>query len=372
MKKQYIAGGVAALFCVACHAQSSVTLYGLISVGVEYVSNEAGHSNLKMLSGSQQGSRWGFKVREELGGGLAAVAQLENGFDVTNGRLMQGGREFGRQAFVGLAHKRFGTVLFGRQTDTFWDILTPFYGASAGSSLNVHVGDNDNIFGDFRYSNAVKYISPTFAGFLGEAMYAFSNQAGGFGNNRAAGLGLLYQQGPVAAGLAFMSIDRPGTANSDGAVTNDYSAAPFQLFHTSPLNATVGVDRQQQVGGGASYQFSQIALYANVTRVRFDYLDSTALRLMNYDVTAVYKVNPSLFAAVGYVFTEGNYSGASVANPHWNMGQVSLDYFLSKRTDVYVYGVIQKATSTTAQIVAQGKSSSALQSLVLAGIRTRF
>ncbi len=35
---------------------------------------------------------------------------LENGFNVMNGRLGQGGDEFGRQAYVGLSTAQFGTA----------------------------------------------------------------------------------------------------------------------------------------------------------------------------------------------------------------------------------------------------------------------
>ncbi|CAB3745542.1 hypothetical protein LMG24238_07672 [Paraburkholderia sediminicola] len=374
MKTQTRVAALAAIaYCTHAHAQSSVTLYGLISVGVEYVSNEGGHSNVKMLSGSQQGSRWGMRVKEDLGGGMSAIAQLENGFDLASGKLSQGGREFGRQAYVGISSNRFGTFTIGRQTDTFWDVLLPFYGPTFGSSLNVHVGDNDNTFGTYRFNNTVKYVSPSVMGITGEGMYSFSNQAGAFGNNRAMGLGLSYQRGALAAGLAYMSLDNPGTANADGAVTNDYAGAPFQLFRASPLNATAGVSNERRYGGGASYSFTEkLGAAVNITQVKFEYLDSTSLRLTNYDVTLNYRVTPAFFVAAGYVYTNGRYDAAGVGNPHWHMGQISLDYFLSKMTDVYIYGVVQRASSTNADIYGNVKSSSPLQSIALAGIRKKF
>lgn len=51
----------------------------------------------------------------------------------------------------------------------------------------------------------------------------------------------------------------------------------------------------------------------------------------------------------GYVFTAGSYSGIS-STPRWHMAQLSLDYFFSKRTDVYVYGTYQKAVGAKADI----------------------
>jgi predicted porin len=89
----------------AAHAQSSVTLYGIIDTSITYVNHAVGNKNLWSVSntnsGDLSGTRWGLKGKEDLGGGLAAIFQLENGFDPGNGKLNQGGRIFGRQAFVG-------------------------------------------------------------------------------------------------------------------------------------------------------------------------------------------------------------------------------------------------------------------------------
>src|SRR6185437_15305929 len=98
----------------AAHAQSSVTLYGTIDNALTYVNHAAGSKNLWSLgnasSGDLSGTRWGIKGNEDLGGGLAAIFQLENGFDPSTGKLNQGGRIFGRQAYVGLTSNAFGGV----------------------------------------------------------------------------------------------------------------------------------------------------------------------------------------------------------------------------------------------------------------------
>jgi hypothetical protein len=67
-----------------------------------------------------QGSRWGMRGTEDLGGGLKAIFLLENGFDASTGKLWQGGLEFGRQAWVGLSSARLGTVSLGRQYARGW------------------------------------------------------------------------------------------------------------------------------------------------------------------------------------------------------------------------------------------------------------
>jgi hypothetical protein len=75
-----------ALAASPAFAQSSVTLYGVLDEGIDYTNN-AGHGAVwEMVSGYAQGSRWGMKGSEDLGGGLKAVFQLENGFDVSSAR----------------------------------------------------------------------------------------------------------------------------------------------------------------------------------------------------------------------------------------------------------------------------------------------
>ena len=83
---------VIAFASISASAQSSVTLYGIISNGLGYVSNQGGHSNWTMISGANQNNRLGFRLTEDLGGGLSAIGVLENGFDSNSGKLGQGGR----------------------------------------------------------------------------------------------------------------------------------------------------------------------------------------------------------------------------------------------------------------------------------------
>ena len=98
------------------HAQSSVTLYGILDAGVTYASNTGGSHVVRFDDGISYGNRWGLKGTEDLGGGLSAVFALESGFKIGTGRLILGGAQFGRQAYVGLSG-RWGTVSFGNQLD---------------------------------------------------------------------------------------------------------------------------------------------------------------------------------------------------------------------------------------------------------------
>jgi predicted porin len=144
----------------AAFAQSSVTLYGIVDAGLGYTSGQrvsqssgaAGKpvvytnaSNYGFASGTWSGDRWGFKGNEDLGGGLAAIFQLENGFNIGTGQLGQGGREFGRQAWMGLSSTKFGKVTLGRQYDPIVDFVGSLSAGNFLTGMGAHPGDLDNI-----------------------------------------------------------------------------------------------------------------------------------------------------------------------------------------------------------------------------------
>jgi predicted porin len=60
------------------------------------------------------------KGTEDLGGDLAAVFTLENGFELITGKLVQRGAKFERQAIVGLNSDRFGTASWVVSTPARW------------------------------------------------------------------------------------------------------------------------------------------------------------------------------------------------------------------------------------------------------------
>lgn len=134
----------------------SVTIYGIVDTGVEYVNNigAAKSSALRVpsITGSLP-SRVGFRGKEDLGGGLRAEFVLESGFAVDTGSSNQGRRLFGLQSWVGLAGP-LGQISFGRQTTMLLralidsDVLGPnIYG----------VGSLDNYIPNARADNMVAY-----------------------------------------------------------------------------------------------------------------------------------------------------------------------------------------------------------------------
>ena len=140
MKTKLSIIGLSLLATTSAFAQSSVTLYGLIDEGIGFTNNSGGHKAWQMQSGWVAGDRWGVKGTEDLGGGYKAVFALENGFDLNSGSLGQGGRMFGRQAYVGVQTDRFGSITAGRQYDSVVDYLAPLTanGGYAGWPFPIH------------------------------------------------------------------------------------------------------------------------------------------------------------------------------------------------------------------------------------------
>ena len=106
MKKQLLALSLLAAFAGMAHAQTSVTIYGLMDTGLV---KETG-SDLKM--GEWNSSRLGFRGTEDLGGGYKATFQLEKRFYVNDGTI--NGVDWDGASNVGLAGP-FGAVRLGRQ-----------------------------------------------------------------------------------------------------------------------------------------------------------------------------------------------------------------------------------------------------------------
>ncbi|MDR7008415.1 porin [Paraburkholderia strydomiana] len=362
-------------------AQSTVTLYGAIDEGLQYTSNVKGKSNIETTSGQDSGDRWGLKGTEDIGGGLKAVFQIENGFNLNTGALGNGGRIFGRQAYVGVQSDSLGTVTFGRQYDPLVDLLGPLTanGNWAGSLLS-HVYDNDNTDNSIRVSNAVKFVSNKYAGFTFEGMYAFSNAAGGFANNRLYGLAGQYSSGAVTVAGAYLQVNGNATTNAGGAV----SAADTNF------NAT----RNQIYGGGINYALTSAATvgfvytHTNLTNATgseyFGDLANAAnsLRFNNFEVNAKYQFTPAFYAGLMYTYTMAHYeSNAGQSRPHWGNFGGMIDYNLTKRTDVYMQVAYQRASHTDSFAAPLGQavlvgtdapSSSLNQTAVLVSFRHLF
>lgn len=190
------------------HAQSNVTVYGLLDAGVVSERGCADCPPTSISSGVASGSRLGVRGSEALGGGTSAIFTLESGIQLDTGKLDQDGRLFGRQAFVGLQGP-LGSVTLGRQYNLQYLALTdvgdPFKGGMAGSATNL-VG-----YSSKRVDNAVQVASPDFNGLSAIASYGFGEVSGDASANRAWGISVGLERGPLTVRAAYQYRDLTGT-----------------------------------------------------------------------------------------------------------------------------------------------------------------
>ena len=349
-------------------AQSSVTLYGVIDNGFNYVSNQGGNNLYQAFSGALSGSRIGFRGTEDLGGGLRTVFALENGFNSFNGKMGQGGLLFGRQAYVGISSDRLGTVTFGRQYDLIVDNVEPFTSNGAyGGWLFAHPVDVDNTDNGFRIDNAAKYVSPSLHGLILSALYSLGGVAGEFSRNSVWSIGARYNGGPISAGAAYLVIKNPETAivsyqNSSGYVNTVYGKY-------------LAAASSQNIGGvGASYDAGPVKLLLSYTNTTFEHGDNGAnVKFDDYELAAGYRPTPAWVLSGGYTYTVGK-DEYTDKKPRYGQINLMADYFLSKRTDLYVQYTMQRAwgDAAVAQNAVYSASSTNEQSIARIGLRHKF
>jgi len=217
MKKSLLAVAALTAFAGAAQAQSSVTVYGLVDIGVmgatnspnlggttwgvsgtPYVSstiktNQTSGQAFGMMYGGEAQSRLGFKGSEELGGGTQAIFNLEIGIgpngsvantgiagvtsgtgNITGGDSSLQGQLFGRAAFVGLSNATYGTLTAGRQNNLGTDNVPNYdpVNAQMFSPINFSGSYGGGGYTDNSRVNGLKYVWKGFGGFNGNLLYA--------------------------------------------------------------------------------------------------------------------------------------------------------------------------------------------------------
>ncbi|EEE00068.1 outer membrane porin [Burkholderia multivorans CGD1] len=339
-----------------------MTLYGVIDTSIAYVHGNDGQANnmWQMLSGNLQGSRWGLKGAEDLGGGLKAIFQIENGFNPGTGKLSAANTIFNRQAFVGLQSNQYGTLTLGRQYDPVVDLVQAVTADNYFGSFFATPGDVDNNDNSLRVSNAIKYTSPVYAGFQFEGMYGLSGIAGKPGQGQTWSAAAAYNNGPIGIAAGYFYANNPSPTAS--AVRAGWGSTTSDNIVDGPINAgyvtakSIGIAQvaaQYAIGpvtfglGYSNAQYKPDAYSAFSSTEKYN----TGRGFVTYQVTA------PLLLGLGYSYTKA--SGNTDAKYH----QVSLgaDYSLSKRTDVYLVGAYQHASGT--QLNADGTTSAAQASI---------
>lgn len=325
MKKSLLALAVLGAFAGAASAQSSVTVYGIVDLGLTSVDNgsRAGRIN-GINSGNQSASRIGFKGTEDLGNGLNATFQLEQTIAADTGVTgsTTGGGSFNRIATVGLQSAAFGTVNLGRQTSVIkdaYDAIDPFGDGGSIAPISA-IFFNQALNSDAgRISNSIKYSTPSFGGFKAQAAYQFGETAGDTGAGSSYGLGLGYANGPLNVQFGYHNLDT-STAPS-AALPN---AATTQESKLAFLGATWNFGVIKLHGAYADTKNDNVGTAAAVTDTKF--------RNYMLGVSAPIGAAGNLFAS--YSVNDNKTSG--VTNADAQKAAIQYTHDLSKRTNLYV------------------------------------
>lgn len=296
MKKSLIALSVLGAFAAGSAAAADVQLYGLINPALTFTSSNSDlkdantENTFSMEEGKEFGSRWGIRGMEEISPDLKVGFVLESGFRSDTGVLgtsPQGSNSiFNRESRIDL-YSNFGKFSFG---------LMPLFGSVLGAdglfraidplfaNYTVAFGSGTVTASDWtRAENTISYVSPTFAGLTGYAMYSLkkSSANGKTGeeskaeSDRYASLALRYQNGGLEAVMVadmtmYGSVDSEGhdaknvdngytvTLGGNYAFSNGFKLLAFaQYFDDQILNAAqrAGVTKNGVVGIANDYGY---------------------------------------------------------------------------------------------------------------------
>ena len=269
MNKKLVALAVAGAFALplAAEAQTGaqVTLYGRANMDLEFVkasgAGAADGSTTTVTRVSSNSSRFGLRGTEALGGGLTAFFQVENSVNWDGNGAGNANTIANRETFVGLQGS-YGQIWLGRSLSPY-DDTTPIW---ASGPYNYNTGlfnnsslwaNNSNAIGgeaiagyDDRYSNSIRWNSPTWSGFTVEVQLASKeNTAHSWGFFP----GVFYNNGPIQAGFTYARHDKIRCYNAAGT-----SYAPCAA--SSGITGLAAKDDAFTLAGSYDFGVARVAL----------------------------------------------------------------------------------------------------------------
>ena len=361
MKKTWVALAVAGAFVAGtAQAQSSVTLYGILDVnymweekpttiGTGAAARVVQESVSGINSGHQFGNRWGLRGSEDLGGGMKGIFTVESGFSLDTGTLGQGGRLFGRQAWVGL-ETGWGSVVAGRLA-TFssgtgsFDMFgrTDPFGTGFGLA---GLGQTFFSANALRVDNAIAYVSPRFGGFRGGIGYTPRVDGGETApqssNTSAFIAGANFETGPFWIGVTYDAVDYDSASNRSDQrhlqIGATFDIGPVRL-HGGFANQT-GISGVALTSGGAGAFVRlppQLPAYDNQS-----YMAGITWKMGAFTLLGSYQWS----SADGQSYT--TITGGPTLNfdPDYSVFGIGATYALSRRTNLYTSYAARDANGT--------------------------
>jgi len=313
----------------AAHAQNtttpsvtapSVTLYGIVDQSLRYINNrsDSGGSHVQLENGAITNSRFGLRGTEDLGNDLQAIFRLENGFDPQNGTANQGGKLFGRYAYVGLAHKQWGTVMAGLNGAESFNFFGEFDPLTVGNSLSnswpfiMTVGRLDNTLA---YSGA-------FGGLNVGVTYGFNSN---FNNNTYAyrGIRTSYDAGALSFGATVQELRQAGEIARMWGAAASYTLDGAKAF----VGYMGGRDQLGMIDG--------VLNHPTRTPPPGNFIANPRKDMTLYTGVSYTGIDPWLITGAFYYSDADNINGVLDNDGKRYTAVVVAEYSLSRRTQVY-------------------------------------
>lgn len=385
MKKLLLALLAVTGFSVA-HAQSNVTIYGILDVGyigTNYKGVGTSATNKQNTSGfgqsAEQTSRLGFKGVEDMGGGTSAFFTLETGLNPSNSTLSSFNT---RQAFVGLKQNGYGSAAIGtqytpihnavgatdpgQQNNMIGNLIYATSPQTVGNSGSAPFANSSSSSGTsdaytVRTANTLSLKSDRFAGFQGEAVVVSNGTdttqtttvtngtttiTGGQNTNSGWGLGVNYTWNKLYATVAYQAFKN---------YTSGTLTTPTPTLWTT---ASGGVNTQDnQTYAGVTYDFGVVKAYAQyVNRKATDSLNTgyfASRQAEQIGVRGFFTPRIEGWASAGMGKTQAFGSGSPTAN--FTGYQIGSNYWLSKRTNAYaIFGSTQTSSVSPSTAAVSG------------------
>lgn len=352
-QKTFFTVALAAGFASAHAQQSSVTLFGLIDVGVQYnnasLPNEANRSNLGVSSGVSRPTVFGLRGVESLGNGNTVNFNLTSGFEANNGQMSTNGVLFSQQATLGFANVKYGQFDLGRQTNLaskYFQSIDPFSTFYGQAGMGSSFGTTNNL----RYSNMIMYQSPSWNGLSAGVGYSFNtslpsayaNQGivtdgstvyGTTNNARAITVGVNYLNGPLQVSATY---DQVMPANNIGDGNNSTPKAWIlgAAYDFKVVKASLAYGQTR--GGAISGTLPAGSQGVNQSWAQGGVLFQDGYGANSYllGLSAPINTNQKVFASYQYAQATGN---AIDLNGNQSVYSAGYEYSFSKRTTAYAY-----------------------------------
>jgi predicted porin len=361
-RRSALCAAIGAVVASGAHAQSSVQISGIMSVGPAYVSNTGSGGGWRLQNNLNWSNSMAIRGVEDLGGGLRAAFSLAYNINLTSGAMGQGNTAFNKNAWVSIGHRDFGDIQIGRNDEFSAEQCVVSAMCWHGLVFNLHPGNLDRIGGS-QLANMVKYVSPDWGPLRVRAYYSKGDSTAGTNTGRASGVDAMYRSDSLLVSATYETIRgasiSPFNAGTGFGLTRFYGAA------AGPSTSFV-LDEDRIATIGARVPLGPFALFAEGSDVKLTYKGNDQ-SLRTYELGATYNFADRITLNVsGYRST--------FTTSRWNNYSVMLNYAFSKRTSVFTCVALERTAGpdVVAQLFQAPSSGNHRQNAFAVGIRTAF